>query len=193
MENIVLYKFRNLGNLKFFLDILLNERLYAARYDELNDPMEGHYLIDPRNSNLIKCLRNRKYQTRICSLTKDYRHTMFWSHYADSHCGCVFEISISNKRVRKINYEDKLPVVNDIMSAEDLLLYKSKLWEYENEYRVFSKSKYIQIKIERVIFGLRVPENDFKFYKKLINAIHPRIEVRQIKRQEIIDGFFKDE
>lgn len=184
-----LYKFRSLKNIKYLLDILLNNQLYAARYDELNDPMEGHYLISSPNRDLIKQLRDGKLKTRICSLTNDYRHTLFWSHYADSHCGCVFEISISNKEVRKIKYEDKLPVVSSIMPAEELLSYKSKLWEYEDEYRVFSDSKYIHIKIERVIFGLRVPEDDFEFYKKLIKAINPRIEVQQIKREEIIDGF----
>lgn len=40
------YKFRSLENIKRFLDILINERLYAARYDKLNDPMEGSYLVD---------------------------------------------------------------------------------------------------------------------------------------------------
>jgi hypothetical protein len=35
------YKFRCLQNLKHFIDIILNKRLYAPRYDELNDPMEG--------------------------------------------------------------------------------------------------------------------------------------------------------
>lgn len=47
------FKFRSLSNLKRFLDILVNERLYTSRYDELNDPMEGAYLTDERHSHII--------------------------------------------------------------------------------------------------------------------------------------------
>lgn len=48
------YKFRSLQNLKRFIDIILNERLYASRYNELNDPMEGVYLTNPLNGNIIR-------------------------------------------------------------------------------------------------------------------------------------------
>ena len=41
------YKYRSLSNLKRFIDILINNRLYAAKYIELNDPMEGFFLYDP--------------------------------------------------------------------------------------------------------------------------------------------------
>lgn len=51
------YKFRSLQNLRFFLDIIINERLYAAKYDELNDPMEGAYMIDVQHQNIIKALK----------------------------------------------------------------------------------------------------------------------------------------
>ena len=55
------YKFRSLDNIRHFLDILVNNRLYAARYDELNDPMEGAYLINGYNENIIRLLKTRKY------------------------------------------------------------------------------------------------------------------------------------
>ena len=59
------YKFRNLNSIRHFLDILVNNRLYAARYDELNDPMEGAYLINGYNENIIRLLKTKKYKTRI--------------------------------------------------------------------------------------------------------------------------------
>jgi len=58
------YKFRSLWNLKYFIDIITNERLYAARYDELNDPMEGAFLIDYHRQNIVRLLKNEKYKTR---------------------------------------------------------------------------------------------------------------------------------
>ena len=36
-------KYRSLDGWKFIFDILLHKRLYAARYKDLNDPMEGYY------------------------------------------------------------------------------------------------------------------------------------------------------
>ena len=61
-----LYKYRSLENLGRILDILLHERLYAANFKNLNDPMEGHYrystdvnkelrtqILDERNRTLI--------------------------------------------------------------------------------------------------------------------------------------------
>ena len=41
-----LYKYRSLANMKRFIDILMNRRLYASKYLELNDPMEGFFLYD---------------------------------------------------------------------------------------------------------------------------------------------------
>ena len=38
-----LYKYRDLKDFRFFIDIILNNRLYAAAYTNLNDPMEGYY------------------------------------------------------------------------------------------------------------------------------------------------------
>ena len=51
------YKFRGLQDLKRFIDIILNKRLYASRYGELNDPMEGVYMTDSLNSNIIRLLK----------------------------------------------------------------------------------------------------------------------------------------
>lgn len=39
-----LFKYRNLSNIQFALDIFINKRLYAANFKTLNDPMEGRYM-----------------------------------------------------------------------------------------------------------------------------------------------------
>ena len=41
-QNDLFFKYRDISNLRYFLDILLYNRLYAAKYNELNDPMEGN-------------------------------------------------------------------------------------------------------------------------------------------------------
>lgn len=185
------YKFRSLQNLKRFIDIILNERLYASRYDELNDPMEGVYLTNPSNGNIIRLLREEKYKTRICSLSTDYRHTLLWSHYADSHTGCCIEVSAVNERElpTTVRYIEHIPVVNDIQEGKELLSHKSTVWEYEKEVRYFRKTSYLNIRIHRIIFGLKVSNDDYRFYEKLIRAINPMIEICRINKEDIEDGY----
>jgi len=185
------YKFRSLWNLKYFSDIITNERLYAARYDELNDPMEGAFLIDYHRQNIVRLLKNEKYKTRICSLSQDYRHTLLWSHYADSHKGCCIEVSSKkfNEVPTKVQYVKELPEIEYEEEGKALLSHKSILWQYENEVRFFRKTNYFNVNIHSIIFGQKMSNGDYKFYEKLINAINPNIQVRKILKEEIIDGF----
>lgn len=185
------YKFRSLQNLRFFLDIIVNERLYAAKYDELNDPMEGAYMIDIQHQNIIRALRNKKEDIRICSLSRNYTHTLLWSHYADSHKGCCIEVSAKYQRERptEINYIENIPNIQGLVNAKELLSHKSPLWEYEDEVRFFRKSSCFNVNIHQIIFGLKVTTEDFKFYEKLIQSINPNIIVRKIKQNEINNGF----
>lgn len=185
------YKFRSLQNLRFFLDIIVNERLYAAKYDELNDPMEGVYMTDVQHHNIIRALRTKKENIHICSLSRNYAHTLLWSHYADSHKGCCIEVSAKKQREQPtiIHYTENIPNIHGLVNAKALLSHKSPLWEYEDEVRFFRKSSYFYVNIHQIIFGLKVSVEDFKFYEKLIQSINPNIAVRKIKQEEINDGF----
>lgn len=185
------YKFRDLQDLKRFIDIILNKRLYASRYGELNDPMEGVYLTDSLNSNIIRLLKEEKYKTRICSVSKDCKHTLLWAHYADGHKGCCIEVSVPNERVRpeEINYVKDLPIINDLRQGKDLLIHKSTVWEYEKEVRFFSKNQFLNIKVHRVIFGKRIKKEDYNFYEKLIQSIDPDIDICKISEDELETGF----
>jgi hypothetical protein len=40
---MLLHKYRSLTDWKFVLDIFAHQRLYAASFLDLNDPMEGDY------------------------------------------------------------------------------------------------------------------------------------------------------
>lgn len=184
------YKFRSLNNIRYFLDILVNNRLYAARYDELNDPMEGAYLINACSENIIRLLRDKKYKTRICSLSKDYRHTLLWVHYADGHKGCCLEVTPKNfDVVDYINYVDDLPIVYNDTDGRELLSYKSKLWQYEQEVRLFIKTSYCKVDISQILFGYKISDADYRFYERLIHSINQSIVVRKIQESEINTGY----
>jgi len=56
---MILYKYRSLVNFERILDIILNQRLYCSKYDELNDPFEGLFIrtINITISDFIKMKR----------------------------------------------------------------------------------------------------------------------------------------
>ena len=72
-----------------------------------------------------------------------------------------------------------------MQDGKELLSHKSTVWEYEKEIRYFRDTSYLNIKIYRVIFGLKVSEDDYRFYKKLINAINPMIKICRINKDDI--------
>ena len=84
MTNI-LYKYRSLDNFKNFIDIILKNRLYAAKYKDLNDPMEGQYYY--RTGELDRNIRDRlaeeKGELRLCSLSRVNNNELMWSHYTN--------------------------------------------------------------------------------------------------------------
>ena len=66
-----LYKYRSLSNMKRFIDILMNRRLYASKYLDLNDPMEGFFLYDKKAPrSVVSKLWDERAKTLICSLSK---------------------------------------------------------------------------------------------------------------------------
>lgn len=69
MKKEVLYKYRGLSNLKRFLEIILNKKLYGALYTELNDPMEGSFRYNYKIPHeIIEDLKDQK-QKRIFALS----------------------------------------------------------------------------------------------------------------------------
>ena len=194
------FKYRSLSNLRYFLDILVNKRLYMATYSELNDPMEGAYLVSGNNSSAtnqwLQLLRSAKHDWRICSFSKKYNNILMWSHYADSHKGCCIECEVVSKPVNIVNvkYGSQIPPINLNLppkdAAKDVLSRKLDFWKYEDEVRVLkdvpqgsTKSKFLKIKIHSVYLGIRVSSVDRIFYRSLIKSIDNNIYVNQMKKR----------
>ena len=193
-----LYKFRSLQNLKRFLDILVNKRLYMAHYNEMNDPMEGAFYYDPKNKFLLNDISEGKRKQLICCFSTDYRNTLLWSHYADSHQGCCLEVEVTSKLMPfEVHYSKDIPnIVSN--SVTNILTHKSNYWEYEKEVRFFkeeindkgNKTKpYISIGIKRICLGYRMQKADVIFYTTLVHSIlGDNVEVVRMKREDIDSG-----
>lgn len=164
----------------------------------MNDPMEGAFLSDPGNRALLQDIWNGKRRKLICCFSTDYRHTLLWSHYADSHQGCCLEVEVTSKLIPlQVTYSPDVPDAQK-SNLTDILTHKSKYWDYEKEVRYIkdelssrgNKSHpYLTVKINKVLLGYKMSQADVSFYTSLIHSIlGDAIEVRQIKRDELDTG-----
>ncbi|MDE6552583.1 MAG: hypothetical protein K2K98_06465 [Muribaculaceae bacterium] len=194
------FKYRSLTDLKRVLDIIVNKRLYGAKYLSLNDPMEGQFQFnlneDFTQENLQK-LFDARAKARICSLSRKLddneipNNGILWSMYADEHRGCCIEVIAddSNWHKEDVYYSKFPPIVNNTsVKLSDILSIKFNQWDYEKEVRYINtdpKTPYMKVKIKAVYLGCRVDKEDVEFYTSLIKSIDKKITVRQIKRDEL--------
>lgn len=92
----ILYKYRSISNFKNFVDIIVNNRLYAANFESLNDPMEGHYFYDKStlDEKTRKEIYDKKSGLKICSLSKNSNNYLLWSHYAEGYRGVSIGVKL---------------------------------------------------------------------------------------------------
>lgn len=192
----MLYKYRGLQNFKFFIDIILKNRLFAAKYTELNDPMEGQYYYNSGelNRRILNKIASDKGDLRICSLSRVKDNELMWSHYADGHRGVAIGLSIDHNRydVRPIQYTG-LAYLNgpDIVTdtPREILSHKLNVWSYEEEERIFVADRfYVDVEIKEVITGRRMSNQDFSFIRELIDKINP--DIRLIKAEAFMNANF---
>jgi len=185
-ENGLLYKYRSINNFKNYVDIILNNRLWASNYKDMNDPMEGHYYYNrgELDDSIVNKLTVDKNSKNICSLTKDKKNILMWSHYADGHKGVVIGVEIDSNRydIRPVTYGDLPEIKNDNYSdktATDILSCKYVVWKYEEEERVFvnTDTKYVEVKVVEVITGSKMNKDDRDMIKELTKKINPDITI----------------
>jgi len=181
----ILYKYRSLDNFKNFVDIILKNRLFASKYKDLNDPMEGQYYYQSGelNREVRDKLLEEKGQLRLCSLSKIRDNQLMWSHYTNGHRGVAIGLRIDDNQytVRPIQYNGLVSIRNqdfNDQSATEILSHKLVVWNYEEEVRVFVRNRnFIDITIEEVITGLAMSKIDFGFVKELVEKINPDIRI----------------
>lgn len=197
-----LYKYRSLANMKRFIDILMNRRLYASKYLELNDPMEGFFLYDknvPRP--VVAKLRDERASTLICSLSKTPYNGLMWSMYGDEHKGVCIKLRVTspNWEEVEVNYNGiKTVVTNRNATIQTILGAKSVQWQHEEEVRYINtnpKSSYLKIEIDTIYLGAKMSRADVSFYTELINMAnkaYPKkkpIKVEKLTKDDIDFGF----
>jgi hypothetical protein len=181
----ILYKYRGIQNFRFFVDIILKNRLYAAKYVDLNDPMEGQYYYNKGDldKSIIKKLASDKGDLRLCSLSRKKDNELMWSHYSEGHRGVAIGMTIDNNQydVRPIQYTGLAYLTNGQIQHDtprEILSHKLNVWAYEEEERVFITDRlYIDIQVTEVITGRAMSNQDFSFIKEIAEKINPQIQV----------------
>ena len=181
----ILYKYKGLDNFKHFVDIILKNRLYAARYEDLNDPMEGQYYY--HNGELDRKIREKiktmKGELRICSLSRVNNNELMWSHYTNGQRGVVIGVKVNNPRytIRSMKYDGIAYVRKQDYSnqtAIDILSHKLEVWSYEEEERIFQeKEHFINVQIVEIVTGRRMSKKDFSLITELVRIINPSIRI----------------
>lgn len=184
---MIFYKYRTIDNFQFFVDIIINKRLYAASYSDLNDLMEGHYRYHTNEvtKQMIESINNAKQKIGICSLSKNHNNELMWAHYANGHRGIAFGVEIDHNEydVRDIvydglNYVSQIKQNNDADIAKDILSHKLDFWSYEEEVRAFVlNKKYIDVTVKELIVGKRMSNANKSLIKKVINKLDPSINI----------------
>tara|TARA_A100000171_G_scaffold23606_1_gene21941 strand:+ start:1068 stop:1646 length:579 start_codon:yes stop_codon:yes gene_type:complete len=181
----LLYKYRSLENFKNFIDIILKNRLYAAPYKDLNDPMEGQFYYNQGelNSSLRRQIRDEKGLLRICSLSRVNNNELMWSHYADGQRGIAIGVRIDNTEydVRPVRYNGLAYIreqAYDHNTATEILTHKLEVWNYEQEERVFVRDQhFVNVTIESIVTGRRMSNLNISLVRELIEKINPELEI----------------
>lgn len=171
---MILYKFRNFFKQEHTLDILRDQRLYCAKYTDLNDPFEGMLYVEGYGFDNDRFERVTTPQTvqsyllennltpRICSLSSDPWNVMLWGLYAASSSGIAIEFDFSDHEpleAKKVVYNENYPFHQEGVSyfhdeefhevgppsLESILLNKSARWGYEAEYRIITDKEYFSV------------------------------------------------
>ena len=173
-----------------------------------NPTHQGKNLLNDASKAQNKVIENN---FGIFSLTSDPKNILMWSHYAESHTGfCVcFDIVnllqfFQQKEVttnalielHKVRYKNEYPSLlpSDDNKGKNLLqimLTKSQLWSYENEYRIIiGGATRITVTIPSefincVILGCKISDSSRNEILHILKTKKNRVTLCQAKMNEL--------
>lgn len=158
------YKFKAAAQLEHVLEIINEDRLYCADWQELNDPMEGVFQYFWTDENFAHKLMDSKQKKRVCSLASCSKNILLWSHYASGFNGLAIEVELAKEDVKEVSYKSHVPDISNEQELKhqeivEMVLYsKLKAWEYEKELRIIHGSEHYPLprSVSKIIIGSRM-------------------------------------
>jgi hypothetical protein len=146
-------------------------------------------------------------------MNSDPCSTLMWSHYSRHHKGVCLEFAVEKTRFRfahKVHYQKEYPplLLHDD-SRLDMLIIKSDVWSYEEEFRLvcpgftdisdhplIMDGNYLSFDptdLKSIIVGCQASEETITAIKTLVQIHTPSVAIRRAKRAPnkyrlVIDG-----
>ena len=168
----------------------MNQRLHAAGYKDLNDPMEGQYeyirgTLDHWQREEIFGAKN---QYRLVALSDTHNNVLMWSYYAESHTGMVVGVEITQPHAQTvpIDYVENLSIELDHPDiAQRVLSKKLKLWGHEKERRVFVRQPFVSVDVLELYFGVGTAGPVKELVTSIANRFCPGIQISTLTKDEL--------
>jgi len=167
----------------------MKNRLFAAKYVDLNDPMEGQYYYNKGelDKSMLRKISSDKGDLRLCSLSRKNDNELMWSHYSEGHRGVAIGLTVDSSKydVRPIQYTG-IHYLNGGQIEQDtpreILSHKLNVWSYEEEERVFVTDKfYVDVVVKELITGRAMSNQDYSFIKEVVEKVNPSIKIIKAK------------
>ena len=194
----IFFKYRSLENWRFVVDLFVNQRLFAAPYRDLNDPMEGRYSYfkDEISREFRRQVRGRKGELRICSLSEDPKNTLMWSYYAGGHKGIAVGVVPKHRRQDSPRQEPVIYEKEITLKSEDVdqganavaihvLSRKLDAWAHEKEIRIFTRGEFVRVDIRKVLFGCLMEKQDKELVRALVRRTNPGVRIEEVRRSDL--------
>ena len=195
MAHRQLYKYRGIEPMQYLLDILINQRLYASKFHQLNDPMEGIFTYSSElvKRRLIDRILENKDRLAICALSKVYNSTLMWSYYASAHKGIVIGVeidlptapgvvAIEDVKYLALHKFDALTEYDPFTAAKRILSRKLVSWKHEQEVRVFTHSTYVPVAIRSIYLGCNMEHETVSLLSTLVHKVLPDVHIIQMDK-----------
>ncbi|MBU4414824.1 MAG: DUF2971 domain-containing protein [Proteobacteria bacterium] len=193
-----------------------------AEIEAITYPLLGHllgevnFLISQVNSHWHNSMRD----SRVFCVTENNDNLLMWAHYAKDHTGAVFQLATLPESdtplsvAKKVKYKEK-PV--RFYSLDELIKWtlfdiepdparlqfsnhayrKSKIWRYEEEWRVvdmchyenkndlYVDHKFIPQQLQKIFFGCKANSEDISRLRGLAENINPQVEFYKAKKLKL--------
>lgn len=123
--------------------------LERMRRTLLSDRERAVELLNQISDEMAPEINNRY---RVYCLGPTVSNLLMWAHYADNHRGVCLEFDIANETLcgaLKCNYMPAFPLMKLHDDSDDaallILLSKSDVWNYEEEYRLIAQERAVAI------------------------------------------------
>lgn len=208
MDKKMFFKYKSISTdeqMEYAKDIIINNKIYFPKYDQLNDPLEGalpNIILDGyagmsiaiESGEELEPVRSAKDGYRILSLSSDPMSAQMWAHYGDNYAGICLGFSDNGAfcKAKIVNYSNDRKNYecydNDEIdeAVKDSFFYKSKGWEYEKEWRLVEKTtdEFITMSkndLKVIVFGQKTPDKKIKELKRVIPSNIQLFKTRVLK------------